>query len=203
MKLKTLLILPFCFMVGTAIAANVPNPMIMMNSISNKLLSSLRKNRPALKRNPNLIFKLVNKILIPRADLTGMSRAVLGRNAWRGASPAQRTAFTQEFKHIIIKTYASAFHAYTDETIKFYPIRGGYQGRKRVQVYSKIIRKDGPAIPVNYRLALFGNKWKVYDLNVEGVSLLQSFHSQFAAEISQGKTVTQITQRLKQNRRKK
>jgi len=201
MKLYRLLAFLLCFAFGVSFAAQTPDPMKTLNSVADRMLASLKRNRPRLKRNPRLIYRLVEKILLPHVDTRGMSRSALGRNAWKSASSAQRRAFTREFTDVVIGTYASALNAYKDERIEFYPIRGGYQGKRRVFVRSKIIRSDGPPIPLSYRLILMGGRWKVYDLNVEGVGLLQSFRAQFADELSQGKSVTQITSELRQRNR--
>src|SRR5262249_28735021 len=113
-------------------------------------------------------------------DVDTMARLVLGRNAWMQATPEQRKRFTKDFTRLVIRTYASAMASYTNQTIKFMPIRGGYEGLNRIQVQSLIIREDGPSIPVNYRLELVNNEWFVYDFSVEGVSIIESFRSQFA-----------------------
>lgn len=197
MKLKRLGIIVLAFFVtSVAIAAEAPNPMVMMKSVSDQMLASLKQNRPKLKANPRLVYRLVDDILLPHVDVMGMSRSVLGRRAWTSASQGQQKEFSKAFTNVVVNTYASALNAYTNETIQFYPIRGGYQGKSRISVYSKILRNDGPPVPVSYSLALINGEWKVYDLNVEGVSLLQSFHAQFASALSQGKTVAQLTRDL-------
>jgi len=191
----------FCLMFSAVVFAQ-SDPMNVLQPISNQMLAALKANRSRLKSDPNLVYRLVNQIVVPHVDVVGMSRSVLGRTAWRSASSAQQQAFTNAFKRVVINTYSSALNAYTDETMRFFPIRGGYQGKTRVQVYSQVVRKSGPPVPVSYRMILMSGQWKVYDLNVEGVSLLQSFHAQFADQLSQGKSVAQITNDLNRRRTK-
>ena len=200
-KMKKIITLLLCLVFGSALAAQTPNPMSTLQPISNKMLSALKANSSRLKSDPNLVYRLVDRIVVPYVDVVGMSRSVLGRNAWRSASSRQQQAFTKAFKRVVINTYSSALNAYSDESIRFYPIRGGYAGKTRVQVFSQVVRNSGPAVPVSYRMILMKGKWKVYDLNVEGVSLLQSFHAQFADQLSQGKTVSQITNNLNSRRK--
>ena len=185
------------FISGTVFAAS--SPLTMLQTTSNQMLAALKKERPNLEKDPAIVHRLINKYLLPHVDIKGMSRSVLGRQAWKNTTSSQRLAFSKEFTNVVINTYSSAINAYTDETIKFYPIRGGYKNKSKVQVNSKITRPDGPAVPVSYRLILMNGEWKVYDLNVEGVSLLQSFRSQFAEELSQGKTVPDLIEILKQH----
>jgi phospholipid transport system substrate-binding protein len=187
---------------GVAFAASSPNPMVMLKNITGNLLSSLSKNQVKLRANPTYVYSIVNRILLPKVDVQVMSMTVLGRNGWYRATPSQRTQFTKAFTTTVVKTYASALNAYTNETIKFYPIRGGYQGRTVLQVNSQILRPDGPPVPVSYSLVLRNGNWKVYDLNVEGISLLQSFRSQFASQLAQGYSVAKIIQTLKSHNAK-
>ncbi len=160
-------------------------PVATLESVSNNMISSLRRNRTTIRTNRALVYRLARKILLPHVAMDTMSRAVLGRANWNRMNSQQKHTFKREFTSLLIRTYAEALASYTDETIQFYPIRGGVQG-SRVQVHSKILRRSGPSIAVSYRMLRIGSRWKVYDMSVEGVSLISSFRSQFSAEISQG-----------------
>lgn len=168
------------------IVAAVESPVVMLDGIANRVLSALKREHATLKTNPNAVYRIIDTILLPHVDVAAMSRSVLGRNAWRGATATQRQRFGKEFTRVVTRTYATALANYTDEKIEFLPLRGGYQGQSRVKVKSYIIRSDGPRIPISYRVILRGGRWKVYDMSVDGVSLLHSFRSQFAAELSRG-----------------
>lgn len=201
--LRKIMIGLFVLLLSTAAMAATPDPMIMMRSMSDQMLSTLKKERANLKKDSELLYSLVNKIVVPHVDTAGMARSVLGRTVWQEATAAEQSAFIEAFKRVVVNTYSSALNAYTDETINFFPIRGGYEGQQRIKVNSEVIRSDGPPIAVNYSLALFKTVWKVYDLNVEGISLLQSFRAQFSEQIAQGKNITQITQELRQHKKGK
>jgi len=179
-----------------------PNPTTMLNTMTQQLLSSLKQNRAKLKSHPTFVYSLVDKILLPHVDKVTMAQSVLGRQGWMRATPAERKAFTDEFTNTVIRTYASALNAYTDETVKYFPIRGGYEGKQFVQVNSQIVRPDGPPVPIIYSMILKGEAWKVFDMNVEGISLLQSFRSQFSAQLSQGMSVASIISNLKAHNQK-
>src|SRR3990167_7806846 len=202
-RLKKLIILGVsCFMLTTAFAQQTPDPMAMLKQTTDQLLANLKANKPKLKQNPTFVYGLVNQILLPKVNVQVMSMSVLGRNAWAQATPAQQTAFTKAFTTTVIKTYSSALNAYTNETIKFFPIRGGYQGKQVLQVNSQVIRPDGPPVPISYSLVLQGSIWQVYDLSVEGISLLQSFRSQFSSQLAQGQTIAQVITDLQQHNAK-
>lgn len=197
-KIRYLLVTLFCLL-GLNVAFALTDPMVMLKQTTDQMIAQLKANKGKLKSNPTYVYSLVNQILLPKVNVQVMSMSVLGRNAWAQATPAQKQQFTKEFTTTVIKTYASALNAYTNETVQFAPIRGGYEGRQVIQVNSQIVRSDGPPVPVSYSLIAQGSQWKIYDLSVEGISLLQSFRSQFASQLAQGQTIAQIIDSLKKH----
>ncbi|MFC7781888.1 MlaC/ttg2D family ABC transporter substrate-binding protein [Legionella taurinensis] len=176
-KIKTLLFFMACSLTSLLWAAS--NPVPMLETAANQILSTLEKNKASLKNNPQVIYRAVEQSLLPNVDVSGMSRSVLGRQAWMKATPSERQQFSQAFTQLVIRTYASPLAEYTDETVKFLPVRGSLEGRF-LRVNSLIVRSNGKNIPLTYSLVVKNGEWKIYDLSVEGVSLLQSFRSQFA-----------------------
>lgn len=182
---------------GASIAAKSPVP--MLESSADKILQTLQANKSSLKANPDIIYSAVKKYLLPNVDVRGMSRSVLGRQAWRKASPSERKAFTRAFTKLVIKTYATPLAEYSDEKVKFLPVRGNPSGRF-VRVNSVIVRSNGKNIPLSYSLVSKKGQWKVYDLSVEGVSLLQSFRSQFAQVLQNSNMKNLIQQMERKNK---
>lgn len=181
----------------TAMAAD-PAPLAMLKSTSQQMVSELNKHIGNLKGNDRLVDGLVRRILLPHFDLATLSRAVVGREYWQGASSATQQQFISEFTRYVIKTYSNALQSYDGETIKFYPMRGNVSNASRVQVDSEILRKDGPSIHVQYRLLNESSGWYIYDFSVDGVSIVQNYHSQFAGLLRQGgltKVVTELRSR--------
>lgn len=177
-------IIAFLIVLVTALAlpayADQSSPVAMLQQISNRMISELKAKKLELKHNRTAVHAMVRTILIPHVDMQTLSHAVL-RSYWGKASQVQREEFMQRFTSILVNTYASALAAYNNETVVFMPVRGGYHSRTMVRVDSRIIRKGANAIPVSYRLRWVGSRWKVYDLIVDGVSLAQSYRSQFAS----------------------
>ena len=170
------------FLVMTAVFAQAlcaqSSPVPMLESTANEIITTLKQNKSSLKHNHQIIHQAVERYLLPNVDVAGMSRSVLGREAWNKASPADRQEFTRVFTQLVIRTYANPLAEYTDETVKFLPLRGPVDAHF-ARVNSVIIRSSGQKIPLSYSLVSKNNTWKIYDLSVEGVSLLQSFRSQF------------------------
>jgi len=197
-KFKFITALSFLLMFGWQNAIAQSNPIELLQSISNQMITGLKKAQISLKKNPTLVYSLAGKIIVPHADLTEMSKRVLPPNIWNSASNDQRSEFKKEFSTTLIRTYASAMAEYTNEVIQFFPIRGGYAGKSIVKVDSQISRDDGPAISVSYQLISENNDWKLYDLTVEGISMLESFRSQFADTLSRG-NIAELIKVLKQH----
>ena len=193
---KTLCLAVMTFFAGICLCVNTANansdPEAMLQSVADQLIAKLKENKTSLSQNPSLVYSLANEIVVPHASIDEMSKRVIPPKVWNKATPDQRREFESDFTTLLVRTYASALAEYKDQTIHFKPIRGGYEGKNNVQVQSVIERNDGPSISVNYRLLLQGSQWKLYDLIVEGVSLIESFRSQFADQLSQGNMDTVI-----------
>lgn len=161
----------------------VSSPVDILQNTSNQLISALQRNQATLKTKPQVVYGIVNQILLPHVDVMSMSSKALGREAWLRATPAQRQAFSQQFVTLLIRTYSSALAQYTNERVNFLPLRGDYNSQSRVQVNSVIVRESGPSINLSYRMMRVGGQWMLYDFSVDGVSIIESFRSQFVEEL--------------------
>lgn len=170
-------------MSSTSTAAEMSAPQALVKASSDKMMQSLKDNKLQLEADPDLIYGIVADVLMPHFDFNKMAKLALGKN-WRGLTDPQKLRFTAEFRLLLIRTYATAMLEYTDEEIRFLPFRDDVE-RKRVQVATEIIQKGGgPVIPMT--LALYQNKsdeWKVYDVKIDGISLVTNYRSTFATEI--------------------
>jgi phospholipid transport system substrate-binding protein len=162
------------------------SPIDMLQNTSDQMLAELKTNKATLKSNPKKVFDIVNRILLPRIDMTTMSKSVVGRNAWNTASAQAQQTFIKEFTELLIRTYASAIASYSNQSVQFFQVRGGWQGQQQLQVNSQINQPNGPPIPMSYRLMLQGNQWKVVDISVDNVSIVQNYRAQFANDLNQG-----------------
>lgn len=166
----------------TAVAENMPEPQALVKASTDKMMQSLKDNKRQLKADPDLIYGLVTEVLMPHFDFSKMAKLALGKN-WRGLSEAQQSRFTDEFRLLLIRTYSTAMLEYSDEEIRFLPFRDDVK-TKKVQVDMEIVQPRGPAIPMS--LSLYENKnaeWKVYDVKIDGISLVTNYRSTFATEI--------------------
>jgi phospholipid transport system substrate-binding protein len=180
----------------SAFAASGGGPTALLKGVADRMIADLEQHKVTLKSNRKYVYSLAYKLVVPHVDVDEMSRRVLPPQTWDKASVSQRAAFEHEFVELLVHTYASALASYTDQTVEFYPIRGGYDGKRTVEVNSQITSASGaPPVSVRYRLINKGGAWKLYDMSVEGVSVIESFRSQFADALSQGDIVA-LTKRL-------
>ncbi len=193
--LSAVLILCLTWFTSIAQAQSQSDPVGLLRYIANNMIAGLKANKATLQSKPQIVYNLAYKYVVPYADLTEMSRRVVPPQVWNNATPAQRMQFQREFTRILIRTYASGLAAYQDQVVQFYPIRGGYAGKRTVEVNSEIRGGQGQAIRVTYRLLRNGSVWRLYDMSVEGVSMLDSFREQFADILGQG-NMEQLLSRL-------
>ncbi len=175
------LVFALLFVTGIAFA-NVQSPVAVLDKVSKNMIGALEKNKRALK-SQRIIFSIVNRTLIPHIDLNLMSAYVIGR-PWRGTTSAQRQDFIKQFTRLVTSTYAAALSSYDGDVVRFYPLRVNYQKRKIVTVNSMIVRRNGRKIQVSYNMIRRGNTWKVYDFSIEGISMVNSYRSQFAGVLA-------------------
>lgn len=157
-------------------------PQKIVKDASDEMLQALKDNRTELKENPSAIYALVEEIIMPNFDFRKMSKLALGKN-WRKASEMQRERFTEEFRLLLVRTYSTAMLEYADEEIRLLPFRGDLS-KKKVKVGMEILQAGGPSIPMT--LAMYLNKteeWKVYDIKIDGISLVTNYRSNFSTQI--------------------
>lgn len=178
-------LLPSLFLLSSfAVAAMIEDPQKVIRETGDKVLSEVTARRADLEANPELIYPLVESTVVPHFDFRKMSQSALGR-FWRDASDAQKEAITNEFRQLLVRTYASALLGYSGQEIQYLPVQYR-QGDNRVMVPTRISSQSAPPIPVNYRLTLNDARWMVYDVIIDGVSLITNYRSQFANEVRRG-----------------
>lgn len=180
-------------------AAPQGDPVQLLQFIADNMITQLKVNQATLKTKPDIVYKLAYEYVVPYADLNEMSKRVLPPSVWNSATASQRSEFEKEFTRLLIRTYASALTSYKDQTVKFYPVRG--ISGNNVEVSSDIISPDNSPVHVTYRLLNEGGAWRLYDMSVEGVSLIDSFRAQFADILSHGNMDQLISQMSGHNSR--
>ncbi len=182
-----------------ATSVSPEDPVMMLTGITDNVMRALqsRKDRSDLSG----VYSLVDNYILPYADFNEMSLWVAGRKAWNKASQETRDQFMDAFKVLVVRTYATALNSYTNEKVVFSKQRPDLS-KDRIQVSSTIVRQGKDNIRVDYRLIKHDNKWYVYDIIIEGVSILQGFQAQFSNEIKQ-KGLQAVTSQIQAHNREK
>jgi len=167
---------------GEAIA--VQSPQELVEQTSKQMLDKLKEESAVLKANPGRIYELVNQIVLPHFDFEYMSQMVLAKY-WQRATPEQKKSFVNEFRTLLVRTYATSLNQYTDQKLTFAPFRPDSRP-DLATVHSEVEQPGGLPIPIDYRLHLEGDRWKVFDVVIDGVSLVTNYRSSFAKEIREG-----------------
>lgn len=167
--------------IGAAQAAPVP-PDMAVKDTTEQMRSLIASNHVTYQKDKAKFYAVVDEVLVPRFDVPGIAKLVLGRN-WKAATPEQRTRFTAAFKNSLIRNYADALlENYDTVETRFQPLR--LAGTETdVTVKAELKRKAGKPIAVGFSMQLVGNQWKVYDVIIENLSLVTNFRSQFNEEI--------------------
>lgn len=153
----------------------------LIKNTSEQVLKALEDQKEQLKKDPNHVYKLVDEIILPHIDFEKMAKLALGKN-WRKAKGAQRTAFIAAFRQLLVRTYSKSLSEYSGQKLIYLPFRMK-DGDTKVTVKTEIDQNSGFPIPVDYSLFLKGNEWKVYDIKIDGLSLVTNYRGSFAKEI--------------------
>ncbi len=175
-------------------------PIDMLQATTDSMITALKK---ISDRSPENLYRLVQNILLPQVDLNYMSQLVINQpgqngNYWGNATAQQKAQFTQAFTRYVTRTYSGALANYSNEKIIFSP-RITQLGSGRIQVNSQVQGAGKQPINLNYRLIQSGGNWKVYDLVVDSISMVNSYNEQFGPVLRQG-GMEGLLQRLQQRK---
>jgi len=162
-------------------AAAIQEPQTLVQETTDKITSVLRTSQDKIKAEPGYLLEVVDTIVAPHFDFKRMSSWVLGKY-WRKASPDEKTRFAQEFRTLLVRTYAKALNDNYDKQIDMLAPRKR-KGGKQVTVRTEIQQSGGFPIPISYKMHIRDGAWKIFDVSVDGISLVANYRSSFAKEI--------------------
>jgi phospholipid transport system substrate-binding protein len=162
-------------------AAAIESPVILLERTSSQVIDILRKDHELLKKEPERIYTLIDDYILPHLDDVTMAKLALGKN-WNKASKEQKQAFVDEFRNLLVRTYSKSLIEYKDNDIKYFPVNLAADAVKS-EVKGEVLQPDGPSIPIAYRMRVKNNTWKVYDIKIDGVSLVTSYRGTFTQEV--------------------
>ena len=183
-RLMAVMVLGAALLIAGPVMAAAQAPQALVEETSKLMLGKLKEEAAVIKAEPGRIYELVNQIVLPHFDFEYMSQMVLAKY-WQRATPAQKKAFAEEFRTLLVRTYATSLNQYTDQKLTFKPFRP--EARPELAtVHSEVAQPGGFPIPIDYRLRQDGGQWKVFDVVIDGVSLVTNYRSSFAKEVRDG-----------------
>lgn len=204
MKLiKHLLAMSTLAFAACAVAAPAPvaneAPDFLVKRISNDVIETAKADKDIQSGNQQKVMALVDAKILPYVDFQRMTALAAGR-FWRDATPDQKTRLSNEFRTLLIHTYSGALSQIKNETVEFKPMRAE-PADTEVEVRSQVNVARGEPIQLNYRLAKGPTGWKIFDINVLGAWLVETYKGTFATEIGKGGIdglITKLAERNKQ-----
>lgn len=169
---------------ATATAAAHEAPDVLVKRISEEVMAIAKSDKEIQSGNSRRVQEIVEEKILPHVDFQRMTSLAAGRH-WREATPDQRKQLTTEFRSLLVYTYSGAISQIRDQKLEYRPMRAD-PADTEVIVNTQVLQSRGEPIQLSYRLAKSPNGWKIYDINVLGAWLVETYKSSFASEI--GKT---------------
>ena len=164
-----------------ASAESIESPVALLERTSNEVIQILKDDHELLKQEPERVYKIVDDYILPHLDDVTMAKLALGKN-WKNATKEQKLAFVDEFRNLLVRTYSKSLIEFKDQQINYFPVKLAADEVK-TSVKAEVIQPGGPSIPMAYRMRIKNNAWKVYDIKIDGVSLVTSYRGTFTQEI--------------------
>jgi phospholipid transport system substrate-binding protein len=172
---------------NVAVAATAADeaPDVLVKRISTDVLEAAKTDKEIQKGNQQHVMDLVEAKVLPYVDFQRMTSLAAGR-FWRDATPEQQKQLTDQFRSLLIFTYSGAISSIRDQKLQFQPLRADADATDGVEVRSQVVQTRGDNIQLNYRMEKVATGWKIYDVNVLGAWLVETYKGNFATEISKG-----------------
>lgn len=166
---------------STGTYAEEIEPDVLIKNITQEVLSSIKQDKDIQAGNQKKVLEIVNAKVLPNFDFEHMARLAVGKN-WRNATPEQKMNLVAEFRNLLVRNYTNVLTRYQDQSIEIKPFNMP-TGANVVTIKTLITNADTRRIAVDYEMENGVDGWKVFDLTVEGVSLVQIYRSTFYEQV--------------------
>ena len=174
----------FLFVLAPALAAAQEGPDALVKRTTDEVLAIIKADKDLQSGNISKVVQLAEQKVLPHFDFERMTRLAVGRN-WNTATPEQKQALTKEFRTMLVRTYSSSLSQYRNQTIDVKPSKVG-PNDKEAMVRTAVIQQGGPPIPIDYAMEKMDSGWKVYDVVIDGASLVTTYRGTFNDQVQKG-----------------
>ena len=179
-KLTTFILITGLVFASQVMADDHP-AMALVKNTTQEIKQKIKEQDAAIKNDNEVLYGLVNTIVLPHFDFRKMASWVLGQN-WRKASADQQQKFTDQFSRLLVRTYSKALYDNVEQQIDFLPMRGTPKDDD-VTIRTEVPQQAGFPIPIEYKMHLKDGQWKVYDVVIDNISLVANYRTSFNQEI--------------------
>jgi phospholipid transport system substrate-binding protein len=159
-------------------------PRELLVEIHDQVIVILERDKERLSKEPEYLESQLKNLVDPHVDFKAMGRLMLGKH-WKSASAEQRERFTAEFRSMLARIYGKSIALYDGQELEFLPFKAGKKA-SLAKVQSKVNKADGTGLPIDFRLRFKkSDGWKIFDIMVDGISLIKNYKSSFQREIAQ------------------
>ena len=170
---------------AAAVSAQEIAPDQLVQKITAEVLAAIKSDKQLAAGDKQKALKLAEEKVLPYIDFEEATRLAVGR-AWSQANPEQKKKLVAEFRNMLVRTYSNAIEAYQGQTLKVLPSRGGKpEGKDEATVRTQFVRAGGQPLPIEFQMRKAEKGWKVYDISVEGISLVLTYRSEFDQVVKQ------------------
>ncbi|MDA0823310.1 MAG: ABC transporter substrate-binding protein [Proteobacteria bacterium] len=182
MKKVWSLVLSLAFVVPMNVVIASEAPTDIVRNTTDQVITRIQNDRDELRQDPSKMYALVSELIFPRFDFPIMGQWVLGTH-WKGADPQSQQSFIDQFRKLLVRTYATALLEFSDQAITYPDKEATIKGRTAV-VRQEIEQAGSAPIELGYRLHDASGEWKVIDVSVDGVSLVKTYRASFSSMIN-------------------
>ena len=165
-----------------ALAQEAPDALV--KRVTDEVLAIIKADKDLQTGNSGKIAELAEAKVLPHFDFKRMTQLAVGRN-WAQASDAQKEQLVKEFRTMLVRTYSTSLTAFRNQKIEVKPLKMA-AADKEVTVRTAVIQQGGPQIPIDYAMEKTDGGWKVYDVVIEGASLVTTYRSTFNDQVQKG-----------------
>jgi phospholipid transport system substrate-binding protein len=165
------------------VAAQELGPEDLVKKVTQEVFDAIKSDKQLAAGDRQKAIKLAEEMVLPHIDFEEATRLAVGRG-WAQATPEQKKKLVSEFRNMLVRTYSNAITAYQGQTMKVMPVRMK-PGDTEVTVHNQFLRAGGKPVLLDYSMRKTDDGWKIYDIVVEGVSLVLTYRSEFDAVVKQ------------------
>jgi phospholipid transport system substrate-binding protein len=171
-------------LLAPALALAQEAPDALVKRTTDEVLTIIRADKDLQSGNMSKVVQLAEAKVLPHFDFERMTRLAVGRS-WNQASPEQKQALTKEFRTMLVRTYSSSLSQYRNQTIDVKPAKVGPNDKDAI-VKTAVVQQGGPPIPIDYAMEKMDSGWKVYDVVIDGASLVTTYRGTFNDQVQKG-----------------